>query len=260
MKRTIVAATLMAFASTAGAQLKTEVVDYTDGDTVLEGYLAYDVSFEGKRPGVIVVHEWWGLTQHPKERAKQLAELGYVAFALDMYGKDRVTDAPKQAAQWSGQFRTDPALAQRRFQAGWDALISRPQVDAKRVAAIGFCFGGTICLEMARLGLDLDGVVSFHGGLASSVPEDKKNIRASILVCHGADDPHVPLSEVEAFVKEMRAAKADWQLNMYGGAVHSFTNPEADKHGMEGVAYNEEAARRSWAAMQLFFDEIFEKE
>ena len=227
-------------------------ITYQEGDTVLEGFLAYD-DVAGKRPGVVLVHEWWGLTEHPKNWARRLASEGYVAFALDMYGKGNVTDDSQQAGKWAGQFYGDPALAERRFNAGLAVLRAEETVDASRVAAIGFCFGGTIVLEMARMGSDVNGVVSFHGGLASRVPEDQKNIKAAVLVCHGADDPHVSQEQLLAFIDEMKQAKANWQLDMYGGAVHSFTNPKADR---ETARYHERAAKRSWADMLRFFDEI----
>jgi dienelactone hydrolase len=247
-----------AMTGTAAGAIKTESITYQDGDTTLEGYLAYDDAIQGKRPGVLIVHEWWGLTEYPKQRATMLAKLGYVAFALDMYGKGKVTDDPKLASQWSGQFYQHPDLTKRRFAAGLDVLAKHPMTDPSHIAAIGYCFGGGICLEAARMGFDLDGVVSFHGSLASNLPAGmRRPIKAAILVCHGGDDPHVPFEQVDAFVKEMHAAHANWQVNIYGGAMHSFTNPAADTHGIEGVRYNAQADHRSWQAMQAFFDEIF---
>lgn len=254
-----------------------EAVEYKDGDTVLEGYLAYDDAVEGKRPGVLIVHEWWGLGAFQKETAQRLAELGYVAFALDMYGKGKLTDDPTQAGKWAGAFRRDPELTQRRFAAGLRVLREHARTDPERIAAIGYCFGGGVCLDMARMGVDLVGVVSFHGNLGSNVPERlRKPITAKILVCTGADDPNAPPATVAAFEDEMRASAAagglhdeasgfvqaarsaaDWQVISYGGAVHSFTNPDADRHGIKGVAYNERAARRSWEAMKQFLAEVF---
>ncbi|MBN1916497.1 MAG: dienelactone hydrolase family protein [Verrucomicrobia bacterium] len=248
----LVVAALM---GSARAAIYTESVEYNDGEAVLEGYLAYDDALDGKRPGVLIVHEWWGLGTHPKRVAERLAGLGYVAFALDMYGKGKLTDDAKQAGEWAGAFRTDSALAKRRFEAGLSVLRENDHVDASRIVAIGYCFGGGICLEMARMGVDLAGVVSFHGGLKSAVPEtDRKPITAKILVCHGADDPSVPPAEVAAFEEEMRAAGADWVLIAYGGAVHSFTNPDADR---PTARYNEKADRRSWKAMRQFLAEVF---
>jgi dienelactone hydrolase len=246
---------IVAMTGDGRAAIHTESVEYKDGDTVLEGYLAYNDAVKGRRPGVLIVHEWWGLGEHQKRRARMLAELGYVAFALDMYGKGKLTDDPAQAGTWAGKLRGDPALAKQRFEAGLKVLREHERTDPARIAAIGYCFGGGICLEMARMGVDLDGVVSFHGTLKSAVPEaERKPITAKILVCHGADDPHVPPADVLAFMEEMRAAGADWQLIAYGGAVHSFTNPEADR---PDAHYNEKADRRSWEAMKQFLAEVF---
>ena len=242
----------------ARAAVRTESVEYKDGDVALEGYLAYDDALADKRPGVLIVHEWWGLSDQQERRARMLAELGYVAFALDMYGKGKLTDDPKQAGEWAGMLRNDPELARRRFEAGLKVLRDNEHTDASRIAAIGYCFGGGICLDMARMGVDLVGVVSFHGNLKSAVPDAlRKPITAKILVCHGADDPNVLPADVAAFEDEMRAAGADWQLIAYGGAVHAFTNPDADRHGIKGVTYNEKADRRSWEAMKQFLAEVF---
>lgn len=243
----------------ASGSIHSEYVEYRAGDTVLEGYLAYDNTLEGARPAVMIVHEWWGLGMHPKRSAERLAKLGYVAFAIDMYGVGKLTDSVAQAAEWSGALKNDPALAIKRFEAAMVALMANAVVDSTRIAAIGYCFGGTICLEMARAGVELAGIVSFHGGLDSVLPEEKRNINAKILVCTGADDPYAPPDQVIAFEDEMRRAGADWQVISYGGAVHSFTNRDADKHGIPGVAYNEKADRRSWEAMMTFFHELFNK-
>ena len=244
-------------ATGAQAEIRMERIEYRHGDTVLEGYLAYDDGVTGKRPGVLVVHEWWGVNDYVKRRAEQLARLGYVAFALDMYGKGISTTDPKEAGRLAGLFRNDRPLGRARAAAGLNVLKSRPQVDPARIAAIGYCFGGTIVLEMARGGADLKGVASFHGGLATPNPADARNIKGKVLVLHGADDTFESPAEIAAFQEEMRQAKVDWQMNYYGGAVHSFTNPDAGKAGIKGVAYNEAADRRSWQAMRTFFDEIF---
>jgi dienelactone hydrolase len=252
-----VLAAVVALMGNARAAIHTEPVEYKDGETVLEGYLAYDDALAEKRPGVVIVHEWWGLGEQQKRVAERLAELGYVAFALDMYGKGKLTDDPKQAGEWAGAFRSHLDLARRRFEAGLKVLRGNEHTDASRIAAIGYCFGGGICLEMARMGVDLDGVVSFHGSLKSAVPDAlRKPITAKILVCHGADDPNVPPADVNAFEDEMRTAGADWQLIAYGGAVHSFTNPDADR---PGARYNQKADRRSWGAMKQFLAEVFEE-
>ncbi len=249
------AAFLCAGISTARAELKTEVVEYRHGDAVLEGYLAYDDSFQGKRPGILVVHEWKGHNPYVRKRAEQLARLGYVAFALDMYGKGvRAKDA-KEAAALAGIYKGDRKLMRARAAAGLDVLRSRPQTDTVRLAAIGYCFGGTTVLELARSGADLVSVVTFHGGLDTPTPEDARNIKGKVLALHGGDDPFVPIPQVEAFQEEMRKAGVDWQFVSYGGAVHSFTNPEAGNDNSKGAAYNERADRRSWAAMLGFFAE-----
>jgi len=242
-------------AISAQAAVKTETVEYKAGDTTLKGYLAYDDSVEGKRPGVLVVHEWTGLGEHPKTSARRLAKLGYIALAVDMYGGGKVTSDTAEAVRLSSEIKNNPDLLKERFTAAMDELKSQPLSDPDRIAAIGYCFGGTVVLEMARMGADLAAVVSFHGGLASKVPENERGkIRAMVLACHGADDPHVPPDEVRAFQDEMRKADADWVFITYGNAVHSFTNPKADS---EGARYNEKAARRSWEAMKDFLREAF---
>jgi dienelactone hydrolase len=257
--KTVLGGLLMAIFITTGvqAEVRTERIEYRHGTAVLEGYLAYDDALKGKRPGVLVVHEWWGLNDYAKRRAEQLARLGYVAFALDMYGKGMSTTDPKEAGRLAGLFRNDRTFGRARAAAGLDVLKSRPEADPARIAAIGYCFGGTVVLEMARAGADLRGVVSFHGGLATPNPADAKNIKGKVLVLHGADDTFASPVEIAAFQEEMRQAGVDWQMVYYGGAVHSFTNPDAGKAGIKGVAYNEAADRRSWCAMRNFFDEIF---
>ncbi len=240
----------------ARAEVTTESIEYDHDGVALAGYLAYDDALSGKRPGVLVVHEWYGLHDYARTRARQLAGLGYVAFALDMYGKDKVTDDPEQARHWSGQFHgTD--LMRRRARAALDVLAGHERVDPNRIAAIGYCFGGTTVLELAYSGADLVGVVSFHGSLPAPKPEDDANIKAKILVCHGADDPFVPADMVAAFKRAMRRAGADWQLIAYPGARHSFTNPAADRDDIDGTAYDERADKQSWQKMQQLFEEVF---
>jgi dienelactone hydrolase len=249
---------LMSIGLSAGlalAAVHTEAVEYRDGDTVMEGYLAFDDSSQAKRPGVLVVHEWYGLNDYAKMRARQLAQMGYVAFAADIYGKGKRATTGEEAAKLAAPFRSDPAMLRRRTAAALKVLRQRPNVQKDKLAAIGFCFGGTAVLELARSGADVQAVVSFHGALATRDPNDAKNIKAHVLVLHGADDPHVPLTDVEAFENEMRSAHVDWQLIAYGGAVHGFTNPAAGDDPSKGVAYNAAAAARSWQAMQMFFAE-----
>ncbi|HWP39420.1 MAG TPA: dienelactone hydrolase family protein [Tepidisphaeraceae bacterium] len=244
-------------ASSIFAAVRTQVVHYQHGDVVLEGYLAWDDSSDAPRPAVIVVHEWWGNNQYSRRRAEQLAQLGYVGFAIDMYGKGKITDQVKQAGEWSGQIRSNPKLAMERVSAAIDVLKRQPMVDGERLAAIGYCFGGGVVLEMARQNLPVLGVVSFHGSLASQPGAATQPIRPKILVCHGADDSFISPQELAGFKEEMRRSGADWQLIEYGGAVHAFTNPDADKAGLQGVAYNQQADRRSWQAMQNFLTELF---
>ena len=239
------------------ATLRTEVVEYKYGDVVLEGYLAYDDAVKGKRPGIIVVHEWWGLNPYARMRTEQLAKLGYIAFAIDMYGKGVRAKDPAEAGTLSGIYRGNRPLMRSRANAGLEVLRNHPLANVNRIAAIGYCFGGTVVLEMARSGAELAGVVSFHGGLSTPNPGDAKNIKGKVLVLHGADDPAVPPDQVIAFQDEMRKAGVDWQMVIYGGAVHSFTNPEAGNDPSRGAAYNEKADKRSWEAMKTFFGEIF---
>lgn len=248
---------VLLFSFEAYGELRTEAVQYTHNGTVLEGYLAYDDAIEGKRPGVLVVHEWWGLTPYIKGRAEQLAGLGYIAFAIDMYGKGKTASTAEEAGALAGTYNKDRALMRSRAQAGLEVLRKHALTDPGRIAAIGYCFGGTTALELARSGAELAGVVSFHGGLSTPNPGDAANIKGKVLALHGADDPFVDAGQVAAFQEEMRKAGVDWQMVLYGGAVHSFTNPASGNDPSKGVAYNERADRRSWEAMKLFFKEIF---
>jgi dienelactone hydrolase len=239
------------------AAVQTRSVEYRQGDTVLEGYLAFDASSTAKRPGVLVVHEWTGINPYTRRRVEQLAGLGYVAFAADIYGKGVRPATREEAAATAGKYKADRALLRARVQAALAELRRQPNVDPAKVAAIGYCFGGTTVLELARSGADVLGVVSFHGGLDTPTPSDAKKIRAKVLALHGADDPNVPPAQVQAFEDEMRGGKVDWQLVKYSGAVHSFTNPDAGNDNSKGAAYNAAADRRSWEAMKAFFAEIF---
>ena len=249
-------ATVMAGAN-AHAAVQTEVVTYQHGDVVLEGYVAYDGASTSQRPGVLVVHEWKGLGDYAKRRAEQLAQLGYVAFAVDMYGKEVRAKSHEEAAALAGIYKSDRALMRGRIRAALDVLKQRPLVDPQRLAAIGYCFGGTTVLELARSGADVAGVVSFHGALDTPHPEDAARITGKVLVLHGANDPFVTQEQVRAFEVEMQRAGVDYRLIQYEGAVHSFTVPEAGSDPSKGMAYNEDADRRSWEAMQAFFNEIF---
>lgn len=255
--RLAVVGAVIAWAGAARAEVKMEPVEYKDGETALEGALAYDEAVKEARPLVLVVHEWWGLNDYAKSRAKQLAGMGYVAFAVDMYGKGVVTAAPKRAAELAGPLRKDRAIMRRRIASALEAVKGNARVDATRVAAIGYCFGGTVVLELARSGAAVAGVVSFHGGLDSPAPADAANIKAKVLVCTGADDKSVPMTQVSAFADEMRAGKVDYQIHIYGHAVHAFTNPASGNDPSTNVAYNEKADWRSWEAMKAFLAEVF---
>ncbi len=259
MRQTILFFLFFAFAIPARAALQTETVEYKDGDTVLEGYLAYDDSIKAKRPGVLVVHEWKGLNDYAKKRANQLAELGYVAFAADIYGKGIRPTTNEDAGKQAGIYKSDRPLLRQRAIAGLNQLKNNPLVDPKKIAAIGYCFGGTTVLELARSGADLKGVVSFHGGLDSLHPEDAENIKAKLLVLHGADDPFVPAKDVAAFQKEIDDARVPMTFVKYPGAVHGFTNPDNGTDVSKGVAYNAEADKKSWEEMKNFFNGIFGK-
>ena len=242
---------------TLRAAIHIETVEYKQGDTTLEGFIAYDDAIQGKRPGVLVVHQWMGLTDYEKHRAEMLAQLGYVAFCADIYGKGVRPQNTAEAGAQAGKYKGDRQLLRARVNAGLDALRRQPQVDPNRIAAIGYCFGGTTVLELARSGADVAGVVSFHGGLDARDPADGKNIKCKVLVCHGADDPFSSPQDIAAFENEMRKGGVDWQFIQYGGAVHSFTQPMAGNDNSKGAAYNEKADKRSWEAMKQFFAEIF---
>ncbi|HEX3856549.1 MAG TPA: dienelactone hydrolase family protein [Verrucomicrobiae bacterium] len=238
------------------AAIHTETVDYKQGDTTLEGFLAYNDSISGKRPGILVVHQWFGLTDYEKRRATQLAQLGYVAFCADIYGKDARPKNVQEAGAEAGKFKSDRQLLRARVNAGLDVLEKNPLVDTKRVAAIGYCFGGTTVIELALSGADIAGVVSFHGGLDAPNPADAKNIKCKVLALAGADDPFQNPNDLAAFENEMRDAKVDWEITFYGGAVHAFTQPNPGFVNA-GAKYNEKADKRSWEAMKQFFAEIF---
>ncbi len=247
----------LAFYMDADAGIRTELVEYKQADTVLEGYLTYDDALKGKIPGVLIVHEWTGLGPYVKRRAEQIAGLGYAAFAVDIYGKGIRPKDAKEAALQAGMYRADRQLMRERAKAGLEQLKKYTFVDPGRIAVMGYCFGGGVALELARSGADLRGVVSFHGNLDTPLPEDARNIKAKVLILHGADDPFVTKEQVAAFQEEMRAASVDWQMVLYGNAVHSFTNPDSGNDPSRGIAYNREADVRSWEAMKAFFREVF---
>ena len=236
--------------------MRAESLEYKDGDVTLKGFVALDDQSDHKRPGILVMPEAFGLGKQAKDRALRLASLGYAALAGDPYGNGLEVSDLQDAITHAGAIREDNTKFRQRIRAGLDALTALPQVDTDRLAVMGYCMGGTCSLEMARDGAPLRGVVSFHGALETQSPAEPGTVQAKVLVCHGADDPFVPVEHVNAFEEEMTKAGVDWQVISYGGTVHSFTNPEADG-SIEGICYNKQADERSWQAMRAFFDEIF---
>jgi len=256
VKSSIFFGLLLLAAAGARAEIRSEPIDYKQGDANFQGILYYDDKISAKRPVVLVVHEWWGLNDYAKSRAEQIARLGYIGFAVDMYGKGVRAANVDEAGKMSGAVKANRPLLRARISAALDAIKSNTRVDPGKIAIMGYCFGGTVSLELARSGAPIAGAVSFHGALATPNPADAKNIKCKILVCHGGDDPFVPPTELQDFQKEMQSAKVNYQINIYGGAVHTFTNPDAAKAGLQGVAYNEQADKRSWEAMKDFFVEV----
>jgi dienelactone hydrolase len=238
--------------------MHTETVEYHADGLRMLGHLAFDSAHGGPKPGILVFPEAFGLSQHAMSRAERLASLGYVALACDLHGEQYITTGLQEAMELLAPLRADPAKIRARSQGGLDALIARPEVDATRIGAIGFCFGGTMALELGRAGADVGAIVGFHSGLATAAPQDAKNIKGKVLVCLGADDPGIDAAQRAAFEQEMREGGVDWQMSLYGGVKHSFTNPEADKMGRpDFAAYHEQTDKRSWAEMLALFDEVF---
>jgi len=263
MKRIIIALLLLCFCSVpAMAEITGEEVIYNAGDITLKGYMAYDDSISTKRPGILLVHEWWGHNDYARKRARMLAELGYTALAVDMYGDGKQAEHPSDAGKFAAEVRQNLPVATERFLAALQVLKEHPTVNPEQIAAIGYCFGGGIVLQMARQGLALDAVVSFHGSLATDKPAAKGVVKARILVCDGADDKMVTPEQIQAFHREMKDAGVDYKFISYPGAMHSFTNPDADAYAEKfgiPVAYNAEADKRSWQDMQDFLKESFAK-
>jgi dienelactone hydrolase len=259
MKATLIGLGIAAalLSNAASGAIVSEVVEYEAQGVSLKGYLAYDDAVTGTRPAVMVVHEWWGLNDYARGRARMLAELGYTAFAVDMYGDGKTAVHPKEAGEFAAAVRNNMPVARARFNAAMEVVKKHKTVNPDKIAAIGYCFGGGIVLQMALDGTDLDGVVSFHGSLGGVYPDTKPDVKAKILICHGAEDPHISAAQIEAFMRQLKNAAADWQMNSYGGTVHSFTNPDAGSDPSTGSAYNAAADRRSWDAMKLFLKEIF---
>jgi len=254
----------LAFAGYASANPKIEgkTVEYSADGVVMKGYLASDKNIKGKRPGVLVVHEWWGLNDYARKRARMLAEMGYAALAVDMYGEGKQAKHPDDAAKFLSELMKNFGTAKARFIAALEFLKKQPVVDPEQVAAIGYCFGGGVVLNMARQGVNLKGVASFHGSLAAIEPAERGAVKAKILVLHGADDKFTTPEQIEAFKQEMKAADADFRFIAYPRAVHSFTNPEADAYARKfnlPLAYNAAADKKSWEELRKFLDMIFRK-
>ena len=265
--RTIILSTILAASAIlAGAastddfrapNVQTKEVKYSVGASNMTGFLAWDANATGKRPGVLVVHEWWGHDEHARDQAKRLAEAGYVALALDMYGDGKHADHPDDAQKFSAEATKDLAVVTARFNAARQVLISDSHVDREKIAAVGYCFGGGVVLNMARAGEDLDAVVTFHGSLDPALQAKPGGIKPRILVLAGGDDPFVPPATVEKFRAEMKAAGANFRIVTYPGVKHSFTNPKAETHGMPQLGYNKDADMKSWQEMLALFKEVF---
>ena len=260
--RKLFAASLFALSLSVPAQavVREESISYRDGDVVMKGYIAYDDARKDRRPGILVVHEFWGITKHVHDTIRSLAGMGYTALAVDMYGDGKTADDPETARVWSGYVRKNPPVMLSRFNAARAVLVAHSTVDAKRIGAIGFCFGGSVALDMARQGVDLAGVAAFHARLDTSQPAAPGKVKGKVIVMNGADDPIIKPDSVDAFKKEMDAAKVDYRYINYPGAVHSFTNPEATEAGKKynmPLAYNAEVDRQSKAEMTKFFADLF---
>lgn len=237
----------------AFAKVKTEKIVYEKNGTKFEGFIAWNDSVKKPAPGILVFHDWMGNGVFTENKARELAELGYVAFAADIYGQGIRPKDGKEASELANKYKSDRKVMRERAEAALEALSKDKHVNKERIAAMGYCFGGTVALEMGRAAAPLKSIVSFHGGLSTPMKADKMN--SKVLVLHGGDDPYVPASEVSDFEAEMRAAKADWQLLAYGNTVHSFTNPDAGNDPSKGAAYNELSAKRAWEQMKNFLKE-----
>lgn len=256
MIRTLtIVAVLFGIAGPASAAVQTKQVTYKDGNLECRGYLAWDDAVNGPRPGVLVVHEWWGLDDYAKKRAEQLAQLGYIAFAADMYGAGKTAQHPDDARKMATEVRSTQQQWRQRALAALDVLKSQPQCDKSKLAAIGYCFGGSTALQLAYAGTDLKAVVSFHGALIPATDAEAKQIHSAILVCHGADDPFIPPMAVKAFRDTLDKNGVKYEFIAYPGVVHSFTVPGADKHNINGMKYDKAADEASWKRMREVFAE-----
>jgi dienelactone hydrolase len=251
---------LLAISLSANAAVKEEPVTYKDGDTTMKGFVVYDDAKKGKRPGIVVVHEWWGITKHTRDEARKFAEQGYTAFVADMYGDAKTADNPKDASGLMESLMGNPSGMQSRFNAARARLAKHSTVDAKKIGASGYCMGGAVVLNMARSGADLAGVAAFHANLSAQTPAAPGKVKSKIIVLNGADDPFVKPDSIDAFKKEMDAAKVDYKFINYPGAVHAFTNPEASAKGKEfnlPLAYHREADKQAKAEAAKFFRAVF---
>jgi len=248
---------LLLFVATAlRAEITTTAVEYTTGGVTCEGLHVVESTKAGKLPSVLIIHQWTGVSENEKMRAKMLAELGYNVFVADIYGKG-IRPQPPESGRVAGKYKTDRKLYRERLLAGLEQLRKTPQADPTQIAAIGYCFGGTGVIELARSGAMVKGIVSFHGGLDSPAPADGKNIKGKVLALHGADDPFVPAKDLAAFEQEMKDAGVDFKLVQYPGAVHAFTQKAAGNDNSKGAAYNESADKASWEEMNQFFERLF---
>lgn len=262
MKLLLWSMVLISLISTANADLKEEEIEYKAGDVTLQGFLAYDETIPGKRPGILVVHEWWGHNEYARKRARMLADMGYIALAVDMYGDGKTASHPKEAGEFSSAVMKNMDVATARFKAALEVLKNHDKTQSQDIASIGYCFGGGIVLNMARSGVDLKGVVSFHGSLNTGVTAKAGQVKADVLVLHGADDKFIKPEAIEAFKQEMQQAKVDYKFIAYPDSVHAFTNPNANEYGKKfgiPLAYNAQADRLSWTEMQKFFNSLFIK-
>lgn len=246
----------------AAKNITGEEISYAADNITMKGFIAYDAAQTGKRPGVIVVHEWWGHNEYARQRAKMLAEMGYVALAVDMYGDGKKAEHPQDAGKFASETMKNFKGAKARFEKAVETLKNNPNVDASHIAAIGYCFGGGVVLNMARQGIDMKAVVSFHGSLGAAEPAKEGVVKSRVLVCNGAADKFVSEKDIEGFKKEMDAAKVNYAFKSYDGAVHGFTNPAVDSLGKKfnlPLAYNAKADADSWADMTALFKEVFGK-
>jgi dienelactone hydrolase len=259
LRNTATLVTVLLIAGTAPAAVVTKVVEYEYDGTKLKGFLAYDDTVKEKRPGVLVIHEWWGLNDYAKDRCKKLAELGYVAFAVDMYGDGKTVNHPDDARKMATTVRENLKTWRGRAEAGLKQLASQPNVDSSKLAAIGYCFGGSTCLQLAYSGADLKAVATFHAALPTPSPEEAKAIKPRIYIAHGADDFFIPKEAIDKFKTALDSAQVKFTFEAFPGVVHSFTVPEADQANIKGMKYDKAADEKSWKEMQALFKEMLGK-